>query len=414
MAQIKSFCKNHIYALTFFAFLVLYNFVVVLKCKLPVISGVVYSFHAVDYSMGFCSKLLVGSIFNFFHNEISQEKVLIYELLLMILLFVAVAVFCEKLLKKAPTEDRRTAFLVIFFFLSGPGTFAQFMRDLGTLDVYWLFITILFFVCLSNKHLYPLLIIPFVICVLVHFASLICFIPFFVIITLYKLSCTENKNERKKLWICLTVSAVSAVALAVYFVMYEKSNVTYTIDEFHKILESKGVEHFRYYDWYLYQVGESELKGHIEEFEVTQGLWYGIRTVFQQIQYTVIMLYRYPEFLDNVSKAFMVALPVSVFLFAFIIQHIKNNHQCRFKVFVLCLALMLFLATPLAGLMFSLDYVRWFVHAFISLFVTVFYVCYTEKQSLWSVFQRIIQKVPTLVMLLYFVVYAVNTYDLYS
>ena len=414
MAKIKSFCKNHIYAFTFFAFLVLYNFVVVLKCKLPVISGVVYSFHAVDYSMGFCSQILPGAIFNLIYKTLSENKVLIHETVLMLLFFLMVAFFCEKLFKKAPEEYRKTALTVILFFLSGPGTFAAFIRDIGSLDMYWVFSAAFFLLCLTKKQLYPLMIIPFVACVLVHYASFVCYIPFCVIIALYKISCLDDKKENKMLWISLSISLSVAFALAVYFIKFQQSNLTYTLDEFHAIFEKLGVEHTRYYNWAFYQTGESEIGDHLTLLENAFESTSFFETILLAMQLGLTLHNLYSLDLDCLIYQTIIILPVVVLFFAFIAKQTKTNKTNKLKAFALICSLCLFFAANLAGFLFSGDRVRWMVHAFIMLVTTVFYICYTEKQSLWGFAHRIIHKVPTLVMLLYFIIYAVNTYDLYS
>lgn len=412
MARIKSFCKNHIYAFTFFAFLVLYNFVVVLKCKLPVISGLVYSFHAVDYSMGFCSQILPGAIFKAIYGTISENKVLFHETVLMLLLFLAVAFFCERLFEKVPEEYRKTALIVMLFFLSGPGTFAAFIKDIGSLDIYWVFSATFFLLCLTNKRLYPLMIIPFVVCVFVHYASFVCYIPFFVIIVLYKISCLDNKKERKILWISLAAALGTAFVLAVYFIKFQQSNLTYTLEEFHAIFEKLGVEHTRYYDWSFYQTGDDPFADKLTLLDYESVSFF--KRILLQIQVTINLYIEYSEKFDAVIKSFILTLPVLVCLYYSLINCIKLNKNNKIKVFSLVCSCFLLFATNLVALMFSNDRVRWFVHAFISLFVTVFYICYTEKQSLWAVIHRIVQKVPVLLLVCYYIIYAVNTYDLYS
>lgn len=418
MARIKSFCKNHIYAFTFFAFLVLYNFVVVLKCKLPVISGVVYSFHAVDYSMGFCSQILPGAIFNFIYDSLSENKVLIHETVLILLLFLAVAVFCERLFEKVPDEYRKTALIVMLFFLSGPGTFAAFIKDIGSLDIYWVFSAAFFLFCLTNKRLYPLMIIPFVVCVFVHYASFVCYIPFFVIIVLYKISCNENKKERRLLWGSLISAFSAAFVLAVYFIKFQQSNLTYTLEEFHAIFEKLGVEHTRYYNWAFYRIGNEEMTNELGD-KLT---WYEsateaptfLKTILLAMQLGLTLHNVYSLDLENVLCQAILILPIVILCYLFIIRQIKANKANKLKVFALVCSLCLFFATNLAGFLFSGDRVRWMVHAFLMLVAISFYVCYTEKQSLWSVFNRIVQKVPVLLLLCYYIIYAVNTYDLYS
>ncbi len=414
MARIKSFCKNHIYAFTFFAFLVLYNFVVVLKCKLPVISGVVYSFHAVDYSMGFCSQILPGAIFKAIYGTISENKVLFHETVLMLLLFLAVAFFCERLFEKVAEEYRNTALIVMLFFLSGPGTFAAFIRDIGSLDIYWVFSATFFLLCLTNKRLYPLMIIPFVVCVFVHYASFVCYIPFFVIIVLYKISCLDNKNERKILWISLASALGTAFVLAVYFIKFQQSNLTYTLEEFHAIFEKLGVEHTRYYNWAFYQTGDAEIGDHMTLLENAWESTSFFETILLAMQLGLTLHNLYSLDLENFICQTVLILPIVILCFLYIIRQIKVNKDNKLKIFALVCSLCLLLATNLAGLLFSGDRVRWMVHAFLMLVATSFYVCHTEKQSLWSVFHRIIQKVPVLLLVCYYIIYAVNTYDLYS
>lgn len=412
MIRIKKFCKNHIYAFTFFVFLVLYNFVVVSECKLPVISELVYSFHAVDYSMGFCSQMLPGAIFNFFHDQINNELVLIHEIILLLLLFLAVAFFCEKLIKKAPFEYRKTVLTFIFFFLSGPATFAVYVRDIGSLDVYWVFSVVFFLVCLNNKRLYPLMVIPFVTCVLVHYASFICFIPFFVILTLYRISTLDDKKEKKLLWSVLIVSIVADLVLTVYFIMFQRASLAYTLEEFHAIFDERNVTWREYYDWNFYQTGKAEIGEKLTLLNDESISFF--KLLLLQIQLTINLYIQYSERFGDVIKTFILILPILVLFFAFIVKKIKNNKVNKLMVFSLISSFVLFFATNFAALMLSNDRVRWLAHAFLALAVTVLYINYIDKQSPWHFFHNSISKKHVILLILYYFLYSTNLYDLYA
>ena len=67
MIKLKNLVIRHKIALSFFAFIVIYNFVFVDKpFEFSSLCDVTYAYHLVDFSVGFCTKLLPGAIYNFF------------------------------------------------------------------------------------------------------------------------------------------------------------------------------------------------------------------------------------------------------------------------------------------------------------------------------------------------------------
>ena len=114
-----------------------------------------------------------------------------------------------------------------------------------------------FFLFLSNKKFYILIVPLIAVTIMIHFATVFCYAPFFVIIMLYKISCCEDKQERNYLWIIAVVSAVTAVALALYFMMFEQSNMVYTFEEFKSVMESRGIKDTLYYDYAFYRAPDA-------------------------------------------------------------------------------------------------------------------------------------------------------------
>ncbi|MGN1442331.1 MAG: hypothetical protein ACI4XE_00675, partial [Acutalibacteraceae bacterium] len=144
----------------------------------------------------------------------------------MMCLFAAVAVFLEKFILQVPSDFRKTALIVLLFFITGPCTFSMYIIQLGMLDVYWVYVSVLFFICLYYKPLNIFIIPLFWILILVHYASVLCFVPFFAIIMLYRISCLEKKRDKAFLWIIWVLSVVTTICLLVYFLLYERSNLT--------------------------------------------------------------------------------------------------------------------------------------------------------------------------------------------
>ena len=68
MNLIKNYFKNHIYFYGIFAFVLLYDFLAV-GIEPWDSANVYYSFYLIDFSFGFCSKILPGAIYNFLFDD---------------------------------------------------------------------------------------------------------------------------------------------------------------------------------------------------------------------------------------------------------------------------------------------------------------------------------------------------------
>ena len=95
-----------------------------------------YTFHAVDFSMGFCTKLLPGSIYRLLVGIYSREAVSVYLLFVYLFFVILLAVLAEQFMRKFESNPR-AAITFIIFFLTGPLTFNIFAVELGMLDFYW-------------------------------------------------------------------------------------------------------------------------------------------------------------------------------------------------------------------------------------------------------------------------------------
>ena len=241
MKKVKSFFSDHKLSLFFFGFLMAYSFVISGNLGLWKVDSITYSFHVVDFSIGFCTKLLPGAVCNFLFDEITENKISIYITVLIAICFFLIGVLLEKIIKETDEAFRKTLFILIMFFLTGPATFSIYTDAFCWLDFYWLFAAVIALLLLIKKQLYFLIVPLMLATVMVHFASILCYIPFVCIIMLYKISETVNKKEKAYLWIIWTATVVSALGLSLYMAVYETEHVKMTMEEMNELLLSRYI-----------------------------------------------------------------------------------------------------------------------------------------------------------------------------
>ena len=409
--KVKKFLHNHCYSIGFFAFLWIYAYVVVGKFSQWEVFDIVYSFHAVDFSMGFASKILMGAIYNFFFNELTMENVVLFDKIVLCIIFATSAVLIEKILLNTDEKYRKTAMFIMLFFVTGTPTFAAYVFCLGMLDTFFVVFSLLFIIFLSYKYSRWFLIIPLVGVLMTHYASMICFVPSLVILGIYKISCLEKKGEKISLWIPLVVATVAVLALFVYLLLFETENMVYTLEEFSALLKSKGVEHLEYYEAGFYRevINDSGVYDDIIVPDRQTGVARVFDTIIQQIQLTFSML--------NINFGMMVFIgiaPVTYFLFRFLFVHIKKyKRENKLKAFsFVCMCLMFVVTLSLAGFVSS-DSVRWVNHAFFSLFASVLYILYNEGSESWEYVDTQFSKTPVVLLVFYFLMYANFLYSPY-
>ena len=410
--KIKEFSKKHYYAVIIFAFIMIYSFVVPGEFSLFRADNAILAIHAVDFGMGFCSKLLPGAIYNLFFDSVSIVKTSVYLIVLLTIFFGILSVFLEKFILSVDTGHRKIALIILAFFLTGPSTFAIHTHYPGMLDMYWVFCALMLFIFLSKKQLIPLVLLPFILCVTVYFASLICFIPFFVIIILYKISCTQDKTEKLLLWSVVIISAMAAVGLGVYFAVCETDNLVYTIDEFHSIYSERGVDRFFYFDQSLYKEIESyglnKFNGYLPKDN--SNIENIISEIVLRINYSLSMI----SLGDKLIVIFLIS-PAVILILSFLLNQIKSNIKKRntLKLFSNICMLILPFFTTFSSVFFSEDLIRWIGHAFITLFIYFIFSIYNEGEESWCWIEDRISKLPTPILMIYFTLYATTIYHPY-
>ena len=365
-AKNAGFFRRHRYALFFFLYVVLYNFIITNQCQLWKVSLSAHTFHLVDYSVGFCTRLLPGAIYQGLFGEHGNRTVTsVYETLLLLLFFLVLAFVLETVLNHVDKNDRAIGLFAIMLFLSGPCTFSIFVDELGMLDVYWIFFALLFFLCLNSKWARWLIPVFCFATLLVNLSAMISYIVMFFIVMLYKVL-TE---EKKKSWIILfSLSLVVTIATFFYFLRFESSNLLLSMDEFNAMLDSKGGGYKIYYDYYFYgATWDQELRLlTVPDAGIGRPLVNLINKII--VNFTIVLQDFAFDYFAGSFFCLVTILPVVICIYKRIIGAIKMEQTNRKKNFALMLMLVQFPFTMILGGLFSVDLMRWVSHAFIILF----------------------------------------------
>lgn len=417
LAKIKK--TTFSYAACIFIYTLLYNAVFVRNFTLPETGTATYSFHAVDFSVGFCTKLLPGAIFNLLPGEISSTKIIIYESILLILFFAALSVMLGKFIISSPEKYRKTAIILSFLFVTGPCTFSIYAYRIGMLDVYWVFLAALAVFFMQNKYLRWCMPVICIAAIFIHISAMIAYIILFAMLLLYEYISAEDKKE-KRIWgtIFLLSVFVSVVTFG-YFIIFEKSNLTYeNMEDFDNWLAARGGGGY-YYDYALYgkYTFESTETFNFNEvlipvsFSPTIELF--VNKVLNQILFNLELI-KY----SNIPPYVMILLlalviPLLIPLYKTAKSKMKENKKNIISVFFwLCI----FIQVPFTiacALLTSVDVTRWTAHAFTVAFTIFLYMTYKEKDNILAVTDKYFSSFPLWQKVLYCGIYALTIFDPY-
>ena len=403
MEKIKKNISDHRYGLFFFGALICYGLFISETFRSLEYEGVGYSFYCVDFSVGFCSKLLPGAIYNFLIGKYNQVAIAVYVKVLVVFVFCIISILLEHFVKSTVKEKRTEAFLLSVMAVS---VFSYFLFEAGLfrlLDFHWIMATVIFFVLLSNKKLYIFIPFVFVYTVMTHYVSLICYIPACLLVLLCKLIYVKEKKEKVFLGIIFVISIIASVGLSAYFALFELDNVKLSYPAFNSLLTSRGVESTEYYNYSFFRENIEEVFKDYYTDE-TIGLATNIDTskglinVFIQnaIQHFKINLY----LADHRAGVFETMSFGLIVYFVFKGITIKMKNKNFFEKLVHFCSVLLFVFILAIGLLFSTDTIRWIGNAFLSLMIYYFYVVFSGKED-GSKMLAVVSSVPRKLLYLY-------------
>lgn len=432
-AKQRNFLSSHRIAIGIFSVLVVYGLVVVRRCSLPTVEDVCYDFHAVDFSMGFCSKFLPGAIYNLFVKSPSPESATVYESVLLVLFYAAVSFLLERMVFIAPEKYRPVAFVLLAFYLTGPATFAPYIYNLGMLDVYWLFLSVPFILMLQNRYarlVLPLLVIP---AVMIHFGAMITCVPFFALLILYELTRAEEKHDRRQLIAVFTAVVVLAAGTFLYFGINDNKNIKLDMASFEQVMQSRGSE-ARYYlgfygggteDYYEQAIAAmpelankyAEAPAKILFADHLDNVFVKVLNIFTYQMQLHYYIYTHSEIGKDTFSQFafltVILLPALAFLWKIYARKFKEAKGKRLDRFVYFCLLVFFPFTTFGSLLISTDSTRWVYHAYLSLFTMLLYLLYRERETAYETVAALLRRIPRFAVGLYYLIYFFTVLDPY-
>lgn len=406
---IKSFANRHYYALCFFAFFILYLTIIPGDCKIWKIDDSTYSFFVVDFSIGFCSRILQGAIFNLFFDTANTTNVSIFWSVSFLFTAAVICFFAEKVILKTEPEYRKAAILTFLFFFTGPCTFAMHFKTIGLIEFFWVSCLVLFFLVLQKKQLWFLIVPISVMMIFYYYAAIICYVPLLAILLLYKISTLNDKKDRRYLTVVFFGAVILSIFFTFYFVFFERSNLNYTMEEFDNILLSRGVENkgLYYYNFAFYRHMDNLMDDpnyNLPKVEESTSPLMAFKVIMQQISVTLRLI----SFSHITLIVLLLILPILVYIYRYIISEMKKNRDNKLKTFSLFCMAALFPFTLITGFCLSTDVVRWISNAFTPLFIAFIYAVY--KNNDWKSVHKDINSIPLSYLIPYYLVYAFTTF----
>ncbi len=387
------------YFALFYTYVCLYGLFIVNHGLIWSAGSTTYTYHLVDYGFGFLTKILPGAIFRLFFKNATMANVSAYETVLLLIAYAALSFFLARLVAGIKEKKQRVSvFVLCMFFLSGPCSFGIFSEQLGMLDSYWFFFTLIFIAVIETKYLKYIIPCLVFLMILVHFAAIITYIILCCMILLYRAACARDKKEKAEYGVIFTVTVITAIAAFLYFVLCESSNVTMTMEEFDREMLSRGEPdrldnvYLRFYDFAFYR----EQAMHFADNDIVYGVTVDeIPVLSLPLPAPVLNILNLliSQSFANVKtkseiafKAFYIpfllclCLPLIAVSYSVLLKLLKSEKN-KLKKFCYVLALIQYPFSAFTGLMNSNDITRFLAHALIIHIAFLLYVLYKEEKA---------------------------------
>ncbi len=335
--------------------------------KSNTVLGTFYSHYIGDFSIGVCSRMMIGQILSLFKDSFTQEWVSSFVMISIFVMFFFAAVFIGSTLAKAEQKTAKALFIFSFMLCIYPVSFNSFLNiNFGFLETFMIMLFII--TAFAGESRIFSYLTPFIIFtgIMIHESFMFSFMcPILAIVAYYATVKHKKSVFTSPVFI---ISAVSAVGTAVYSVFFSRMTLKMTEQQMLSYLAEKGncdisgvsgyLEGFLYYSDVKGELGKSHADNIFEVFkylvEITKGETNGI-----QITQT------------------LAAIPFIIMIFVLWGICIKKTEGFTKKI-----PYILFMLTPIpqmvAATLISMDYARFFASLIIS---QVFYLFVCAKQK---------------------------------
>ena len=399
---------RHRFSLFFFLFLLLYTAVVVRRLDPPEMESFYYSYFCVDFSFGFASKLLPGALFRAICGKYALVSDAVrYAVFTLLLIFAGLSLLLERFLLNVAETRRRTAFVLLLFFLTGGYTFSMFSYQIGMLDTCWVFLAILFFLFLEQKFLRFLIPLLFLGSLFVHITGVMFFIIMAALVLLYRISVEEERKEKRIYTLIFTVSLVLSAALFLILAPNESGWVC-SMEDFHRKMAGYGSTNYAFYDYTFYHIMFG--KNYVPDFvaQTDSGVLRVIYYLYYQVKLNLDLFLQDPRYgITAGLLGFSLISPLLIFFVRFHVSRFrkKGTGLRRFCAFLMLVQIPLMI---LFGILFGtgIDMTRYLTYMLLPPFVSVLTVLYHEKDQQAVFLDRLLPYTKEPAFWLYYLAYA--------
>ncbi len=351
------------------------------------ILGTFYSHYIGDFSIGVCSRMMLGQILSLFKDSFTIEWVTNFIYISIFAMFLFAAAYMGTVLAKSDKSTLKALLIFCFMLCIHPVSFNSYLNiNFGFLEIYMIMLFVITaFAGESRIFIYitPVLIFTGI---MIHDSFMFSFMCPILALVAYFTTNTHKKTVFTSLSFIL--SAVSAVGTAVYSVFFSRMTLRMTEQQMLTYLAEKGncdisnvsgyLETYLYFTDVIGNTGKDHVNNIFEVFsnlvEITAGNTSGI-----QITQT------------------LAALPFLILIFAVWCSCIKNT-----KGFAQKIPYILFMLTPIpqmvAATIISMDYMRFFSALIISQAFYLF-VCAKQKDpTVIRILEKLSKKAELLIL----------------
>ena len=219
----KKIIENKIFFITFSALLLdLVMWLLTVDIH-DAVDNYYYPMYVINYSIGFCSRALIGSIISLFTDTVNVTVLTICLICFHIVACFFISLFINGCMKKC---DSKLLYVFILIVLLSP-IFTVFLRYMGIMDIFWLLGTIAC-VCIADKK-FIRWIIPLIctLCLATHNAYVLTYLPVVLIIVMYQYIKKPSVGNLIFIVSCFILTG----AASVYFVLVGDSTIKLTESE---------------------------------------------------------------------------------------------------------------------------------------------------------------------------------------
>lgn len=409
MLKINKFLNEHKLTLFFIVFTYLYQFIIVSKMVPFSVDEITYAYFSVDYSMGFCTKILPGAIYNKLVGVYSESAMNVFVGILFFLFVVLVSFLLERYIKAIPKSSSKQAVLLVFLFLTGTFTIQMFVDEYGMLDFFWALFAVVSLLLLKNKYARWIVPVLLFATILVHYSSLVCYVAGILLIILFYAVVSKDKKEKASYYSLFSFSLITVVAETLYFLKNDYSNLTMSVEEFDSIMISERyVKYLDYYNYNFYRI----VPDYFSEYQSLDNVNTSTLSGFlANLKYQISIPLQSIDF-ERYWFVLVLALVLFVYLAIHLFLYIKKAESVQ-KKFIATLMILLFFCIFPVGLILSTDLVRWLGHSFIVLFAFVFIVLSNDYNDIYEKNRKLFDNLYWFV-LGFFIVYSVSIFRIYS